>query len=148
MTEKKVYPKTLKPTSKAAYKLVDLEGLDRETRNSIIEDAQLGGGTYGIRVVEESVNGPARAPIYGYYMGTADEERWEEAKAELGIDPLTVEASDEEKLREAANNRATEEAEKASAAEDAEVALIVKDGQTEEIEQPAPAKKTTNKAPK
>lgn len=148
MTEKKVYPKTLKPTSKAAYKLVDLESLDRETRDAIIEDAQLGGGTYGIRVVEESVNGPARAPIFGYYMDTADEERWEEAKAELGIDPLTVEASDEEALRVAANERAEKEAEKTNAAEDAEVALIVNNGKTEEIEQPKPAKKSTNKTPK
>lgn len=142
MTDKKVYPKTLKPSSSAAYKLVDLNGLDPETRQAITEDAQLGGGTYGIRIVEESINGPARAPVYGYYKDTADEERWEAAKSELGIDPLTVEAGDEEALRVAAAQRSADEAEKANAAEEDEIALIVKDGQTEVV------RSKTNKAPK
>lgn len=146
MTDKKAFPKTLTPSDKAAYKLVDLNELDNETRKAIEEDAQLGGGTYGIRVVEESVNGPSRAPIYGYYKDTADEERWNDAKDKLGIDPLTVEAADEATLREAAQERSAKAAEKANSDEAAEIALIVKDGKTEEIPQPEKAK--ANKAPK
>lgn len=80
--------------SAAAYTLVDLSGLDNETRQTITEDAYAGGGQFGVRVVEESVNGGARAPIFGYYKGGEEEERWQEAKDELGISASEVDDSE------------------------------------------------------
>jgi hypothetical protein len=56
---------------------------DDELRKDIILDASEGGGIYGIRVVEESVNGPIRAPIYGYYNGTEFEDRWNSPRTSL-----------------------------------------------------------------
>lgn len=69
--------------SKAAYTLVDLSELPAETRQEVLEDALAGGGDFGIRVVEEVVNGAARAQLFGYYH--ADQEKWDAAKSELGI---------------------------------------------------------------
>lgn len=128
--------------SAAAYTLVDLTSLDRETQREIVEDANLGGGRFGIRVVEESVNGGARAPIYGYYKGGEDEERWNEAKEELGLTASDVDDDEaraasgvevlsdprrEAALREAAAQRAAGEADRIRAGEASAVASITGD---------------------
>jgi len=104
----------------AAYTLVDLSDLHEETRKDIIEDAYAGGGVYGVRVVEESVNGAARAPLFGVYKMGQDASRWEDAKKELGlgstevgddevtpyVDVEVVDPRREAALREAAAQRA------------------------------------------
>lgn len=144
MAEKK--PKLLRRQvrSTAAYTLVDLSDLHPDLRKDIIEDAHEGGGTYGIRVVEESVNGPARAPIYGYYNDGPDAERWANAKKEVGIEGAEIpddevynasgasgiEVTDparEAALRQQAEERAAAEAAAARSAEDAEVSAITGD---------------------
>jgi hypothetical protein len=77
--------------SKAAYTLVDLSSLDDDDlRKDIIEDASAGGGRYGIQVVEESVNGGARAPIFGVYNDGPYADRWAKAKEDLGIGSTEV----------------------------------------------------------
>lgn len=126
--------------SSAAYTLVDLSGLHKETRDDIVRDALEGGGLYGIRIVEESVNGAARAPIFGFYRNGADEERWLNAKKELGLDsteiddgavaPTDIEITDarqEAALREAAAQRANAEADKIRAGEAEAIAAITGD---------------------
>jgi hypothetical protein len=123
--------------SAAAYSLVDLSDLDPELRDDIILDASEGGGLYGIRVVEESVNGAARAPIYGVYKDGPDAERWEKAKKTLGISGETVDDSEvyagagvvvdprrEAALREAAAQRAAATADAIRAGEDVELEAI------------------------
>ncbi len=124
--------------SSAAYTLVDLSDLDDETRKDIIEDASAGGGNYGVRVVEEVVNGGASAPLYGYYKDGPDAERWAKAKKELGISATEVDDGEvssgaggpstdprrEAALREAAAQRVEAEADRIRAGEDAEVAAI------------------------
>jgi len=120
--------------SKAAYSLVDLSDLPRDIRDELIADAGAGGGNYGLRVVEEVHNGPAIAPIYGYYH--VDEERWTQAKKDLGIgstdvDDATVAAGTatdprtEAMLREAAKEQASAAADSINALEEEEVRKIV-----------------------
>jgi hypothetical protein len=111
----------------AAYTLVDLSDVDEKVRKDIIEDANAGGANYGVRVVEESVNGGARAPIYGVYDTGPDHDRWVEAKKDLKLSATEVgddevytgaggpEVSDprrEAALREAAAQRAEGEADR------------------------------------
>lgn len=109
----------------AAYTLVDLSELDEKTKNRLLEDANAGGGQYGVRVVEEVVNGGARAPIYGYYRDGPDADRWAKAKKDLGISADDVDDSEvvpaqpdindprrEAALREAAAISAMNEAER------------------------------------
>lgn len=123
----------------AAYTLVDLNSIeDDELRNDIIDDAVGGGGgRYGIRVVEEVVNGGARAPIFGYYKDGPDADRWENAKKELGftssdvddgeVIPPQIEVTDarrEAAIREHAAEVANVEAARERVAEDDEVAAI------------------------
>jgi hypothetical protein len=123
--------------SAAAYSLVDLSDLDPELRDDIILDASEGGGLYGIRVVEESVNGAARAPIYGVYKDGPDAERWANAKKKLGISGEDVDDAEvyatagvvvdprrEAALREAAAQRAAATADAIRAGEDADVNAI------------------------
>jgi len=128
--------------SKAAYFLVDLTLLSAEDAKLIIEDAAMGGGEFGVRVVEEVHNGPASQPIYGVYYdvvpGTGDETKWNAAKAEFGIsvDELGVEKTEEEqlaemeaeeaRLRAAAASDAEAEAERVRAAEEAELEAVTK----------------------
>jgi hypothetical protein len=155
-------PRTLREQnrSKAAYTLVDLSGLDDELRKDIILDATEGGGIYGIRVVEESVNGGARAPIYGVYNEGPDADRWADAKEKLGISGEEVddsevysgaglEVTDPRKaaaLREGARLKAAEEAENLRTAEDSEVAEITgdEDGVARQSSQPTPLDHTAN----
>jgi hypothetical protein len=139
-------PRTLRgqSQSRAAYKLVDLSDLHPETRKDIIQDAGEGGGVYGIRVVEESINGGARAPIYGYYIDGPDAERWADAKKQLGLDAdevddstvygQSIEVDDPERealLREQAEEQANAEAAAHDAAEEAEISAITGDGEDE-----------------
>lgn len=145
-------PRTLaRSRSKAAYTLVDLSALHEETRKDILADALEGGGTYGIRVVEESVNGGARAPIFGVYNEGPDADKWTEAKKELGLDgteipdgevrPLDIEITDprrEAALREAAAQRAAGEADRIRAGETEALREIVGDDADEGRESPTP----------
>lgn len=122
----------------AAYTLVDLSGLHKETRDDIIRDAREGGGIYGVRVVEESVNGGARAPIFGVYNDGPDAERWVDAKKKLGISGeeiddaqvyagAGVEVLDPRKeaaIREAAAQKAEREADAIRSAENRDVRQI------------------------
>lgn len=127
--------------SKAAYRLVDLSDLDDDLRKDIILDANEGGGIYGIRVVEESVNGGARAPIYGVYNEGPDADRWGKAKEKLGISGEEVDDSEvysgagvevtdarkEAALREAAAQKAEQDANALRSAEAADVRSITGD---------------------
>lgn len=131
--------------SAAAYNLVDFSGLDDEDRKAIEEDALNGGRVYGVRVVEESVNGGARAPLFGVYKDGPDAERWEKSKKEYGL--ASTEADDAEvragasflvgdprreaALREAAAQQAEAEAAAIRAGEEEAVRAITKeDGET------------------
>lgn len=132
----------------AAYTLVDLSSLDAETRKDIIQDAHAGGGNYGIRVVEESINGGASAPIYGFYKEGPDAERWADAKKELGISSSDVDDAEayasagvgvleadprrEAALREAAAQRSEAEAERIRAGEVDAVRAITGDEDDDE----------------
>lgn len=112
--------------SAAAYTLVDLNDLDDDLRKDIIEDASAGGGRYGIRVVEEAVNGAARAPIFGVYNEGPDADRWAKAKEDLGLEGTEVDDAEayagsglevtdphrEAALREAAAQTVEEEADR------------------------------------
>lgn len=112
-----------------AYVLVDLSDLDEADRKVLVEDAQAGGGVFGLQVVEEAVNGAARAPLFGYYKDTPRGDLWEKTKKDFGleaddVDDLTVvpatgltgvEINDPRKeaaLREAAALAANQEAER------------------------------------
>lgn len=136
--------------SEPAYVLVDPSALPDELRDEILEDANAGGETYGLRVVEEMVVGGARAPLYGYYKDVKDpanpekllndsETRWNNAKTELGIS--SAEVSDDEvapfgatadprreaALRQQAQSQALAEATRIQEMEDGEVAEITGD---------------------
>lgn len=117
-----------------AYTLVDLSGLKPEVREELTIDASNGGGQFGLRIVEEVHNGPARSAIYGVY--DHDKALWEEAKKEFGLTAETVdnnkvgavEGTDprtEAALRQAAEEQAMAEAERARSAGDAEIDAIV-----------------------
>lgn len=140
-------------SSAAAYSLLDLSELDEDLRKDIIEDAHAGGGVYGIRVVEESVNGPARAPIYGVYKEGPDADRWSDAKKELGISGSEIDDSEvyagvgsrlvpderrEALLREQAAQRAEAEADAIRSGERAAVEEIAGEGSAD-LRIPAPA---------
>ena len=117
--------------SAAAYKLVDLSSLHKTTRKDILEDALAGGGLYGIRVVEEHVNGAARAPVYGVYNDGPDADKWATAKQELDIDGAAVEIHDPKRegaLRGAAQGKAAAEATRVRKKEAEAVGAIVGDG--------------------
>src|SRR6478736_4440190 len=94
-------------SSKAAYTLVDLSELDPEVRREILEDAEGGGGVYGIRVV--------------------DEHKWEAAKEEFGITSTVVTEEDEAALREAAVAQTDEQAEAIREKEEAAVRAVTKE---------------------
>lgn len=126
--------------SAAAYTLVDLSDLHPETRKDIIEDAYAGAGVYGVRVVEESVNGAARAPIFGVYNGGPDADRWADAKKELRLGstdvedgevvPVDLEVTDARRaaaLREAAAQKADAEADRIRSGEADDIAAITGD---------------------
>lgn len=163
MTSKK---RTLdRVTSKAAYALVDLSELHEETRKDIIADALEGGGTYGIRVVEEAINGAARAPLFGVYLDGPDAEKWANAKKELGLGVVelkegerpgdiveTLDPRRETALREAAAQAANAQADKIRAGEAEAIAAIV--GEENEATKAGSAadapnnRRSGNKAPK
>jgi uncharacterized protein YuzE len=142
--------------SRQAYTLVDINSIDdEELRKDIILDASEGGGIYGIRVVEESVNGAIRAPIYGYYNGTEFEDRWNDAKEKLGLageevddsevrstGPDVTDAEREAALREQAEKDSSAAAEAQRVAEEKEVAAVTGEASGDA------AKVAKNKAPK
>lgn len=148
-------PKTLRQEhrSKAAYTLVDLSDLDKELREDIILDANEGGGIYGVRVVEEAINGGARAPIYGVYNDGPDADRWSKAKDKLGLSGEQVDDSEvyggsgievadprrEAALRQAAAEKALGDAEALRSAERNEVAAITGDSDEDAAARRAPA---------
>lgn len=121
----------------AAYTLIDVSALPDEIRQQVIDDALIGGPDFGVRVVEEAVNGPARSAIFGVYKGE-DEERWKEAKKELKISSteipdgevapsgasVDVDPRREAALRQAAAEQAAAQADNVRTAEDAEVEAI------------------------
>lgn len=126
-----------KAQSQRAYTYVDISDLDDDLRKDIIEDANAGGGLYGIRVVEESIFGGARAPIYGVYNDGPDADRWADAKKQLDLSsstiddgdvaPVSIEVTDprrEAAIREAAAQRVEAEAARIRAGEDAEIEAI------------------------
>lgn len=143
------------PRKSAAYTLVDLSDLDEQLRKDLIEDANAGGGQYGIRVVEESVNGGARAPIYGVYDDGPDADRWEQAKKDLGIDGTEIDDADayvssgvglevtdprrEAAIREAAAQRVEAEAGRIRAGEAAAVREITGEEDDGEPQEPTEA---------
>lgn len=132
--------------SKAAYYLVDISELPSDLKAEILEDAAAGGGEYGIRVVEEIHNGPARANIYGVYYGV-DDEKWQAAKEELGISSSTVadeavQTEDADPLKEAALRQAAEEA----ALVEAEKVRVAEAAEVEKITAPEKPPVTGNKA--
>lgn len=126
-----------KERSKAAYFLVDLSELDADVRQELIEDAQAGGGEYGLRVVEMVYNGPAQSPIYGVYF--VDQEKWNGAKDEFNIGSADVDDSEvhstnapvdsrsEAAVRQAAIDEANAAADKVNAAEAENLDAIVSD---------------------
>lgn len=146
--------------SKQAYTLVDINSIeDDELRKDIILDASEGGGIYGIRVVEESVNGPIRAPLYGYYNGTEHEDRWNDAKEKLGLSgeevddaevraagPDAIDPRREAALREQAEEAATTAANRQRASEDADVAQITGTSTKSNITDETLAPDATNRA--
>lgn len=146
--------------TRQAYTLVDINSIeDDELRKDIILDASEGGGIYGIRVVEESVNGPIRAPIYGYYHGTEHEDRWNSAKDKLGLSgeevdddqvrsggPDVTDARTEAALREQAEEASATAAERQRAAEDADVAQVTGDDTKSNITDETLDPKATNRA--
>lgn len=145
--------------SKQAYTLVDINSIeDDELRKDIILDASEGGGIYGIRVVEESVNGAIRAPLYGYYNNTEHADRWTKAKEELGlageeVDDAEVrggpDATDERReaaLREQAEEAAAVQAQRQRAAEDADVAQVTGGDTKSNTTDPTLAPDATNRA--
>lgn len=120
--------------SKAAYTLVDLSDLPADVRKEVMEDALAGGGEYGVRVVEEVHNGAARAQIFGYYH--TDQDKWEDAKKELGITGSEVDDGEvtgeagtdlrsEAMLRQGAEQRAAAEADAIRTAEDDAVKAVL-----------------------
>jgi hypothetical protein len=117
---------------KAAYFLVDLAALSDEDRQLVFDDALMGGGDYGVRVVEEVINGPATQPIYGVYYGP-DEEKWAQAQADFAAapagEPVENETDEEreERLRAAAERQASVDADAQRAAEEAELQRITKE---------------------
>jgi hypothetical protein len=134
-----------KRSSAPAYTLIDISGLPKDVQRDIIDDANAGGGEYGVRVVEEMVNGGARAPIYGVYKGE-EAERWAAAKKDLGISAEEIDDKEvqgaasfddsdprrQAALREAAAQRAAAEADRIRASENREVEAITgSDGATD-----------------
>jgi hypothetical protein len=135
--------------SAAAYTLVDLSDLEPDIRKDIIEDAYAGGAQFGVRVVEEAVNGGARSPLFGYYNApNPDAQRWEEAKEELGIS--VDENVDEVELRHSASLTAAEDAERARKSEEAAVAAITgeEDDDDDDKDDTKVAAKPKTKTPK
>jgi hypothetical protein len=78
-----------KTRSKAAYFLVDVSELPADIKAEVLEDANAGGGEFGLRIVEAIHNGPAQQMIYGVYYGP-DEDKWNEAKKDLGITSTSI----------------------------------------------------------
>lgn len=120
-----------KTKPRPAYFLVDIAKIPENIRAEVIEDAAFGGKDYGVQVVEIVHNGTAQSPIYGVYydvepahdgshQGRDDETRWNEFKAENGMDDDV----DEEAVRESAAAVADEAAERQKAADDAALAAI------------------------
>jgi uncharacterized protein YuzE len=148
--------------SQQAYTLVDVNSIDDdELRKDILLDASEGGGIYGIRVVEESVNGPIRAPVYGYYNGTEFEDRWNAAKDQLGLGAEEVDDAavrggggaldvtdprTEAALREQAEESARVQADRQRASEDSEVAQVTGQEVKSNITDPTLSPDATNRA--
>ena len=108
--------------SKQAYFHVDITEFPKDVRDTLVEDASMGGAQYGLRVVELIHNGPAQAPIYGVYYGD-DEVKFKEGLAELAAE---YNGDEEVDLTEDAERKAAEQAAAQLAAEEAAIAEIDK----------------------
>ena len=117
-------------SSKAAYFVVDANKLHKEMR----EDALMGGSQFGVRVVEEAVNGIARQPVFGVYYNVLakdgktklsnDEDKFVEACAEFGIELPTA---DEDAVRQEAEAAAAADAEAVRRQEEEAVRAVTGD---------------------
>ena len=119
--------------STAAYRVIDIESIPEEHREQIMDDANGGGGLFGLRVVEIAINGPAQFPIYGVY--DVDDEKWGDAQEDFGFTEKTCDSDEDHEARE--KRIADEAAQKADAAaaaakakEDAELEAIGKGAKT------------------
>lgn len=111
--------------SSAAYSIINLAAFAESVHEELVEDAAAGGKIYGVRVVEEYINGPVRQVVYGVYH--VDQELWEEAKAQLGIEEEALEAEepDEEALRKEAEAKAADDADRLEKARTAQIEKVV-----------------------
>lgn len=110
-----------------AYYLIDLNELTPAQRAEVVEDAALGGGDFGVRVVEIIHNGPAQTSLYGVYYG-ADDDLWHATLEEFAADgggELSEEQEDAIRTRASALADAD-----AAAQEKAEQAALAKAGVT------------------
>lgn len=125
--------------SKAAYTLVDLSDLEPEVRAEIIEDAYAGGGEFGIKVVEETVSGSVRTPIFGFYDFEA--HLWDEAKEAFGIKSNGASDEEEARIRAGAAQATEAEADTVREAEEAEIRRIAGDDEGDAVVKPNKAKR-------
>lgn len=113
--------------SRPAYNVVDISNFSEEVQVVLKEDAADGGTQYGLRVVEEYINGPSRSQVYGVYGGE-DAEKWQAALGEIGQENI---GNDEEAVRAVAEEAAAADAAaKASAQERSVRAVTDKEGDT------------------
>lgn len=119
--------------SQAAYFLIDIMALEPRFRQEVMEDAETGGDEFGVKIVEEVHNGPARTAIYGVYKQVKnkageviadDEGKWEKAKAAFNVPDGADDEDEEEKLRAAAATQTDAAAAAALAAEEANVKAV------------------------
>jgi hypothetical protein len=138
-----------KTRSKAAYFLVDVSELPADIKAEVLEDANAGGGEFGLRIVEAIHNGPAQQMIYGVYYGP-DEDKWNEAKKDLGITSTSIADSEvgseqgadpmrEAAIRQKAEEAALAEADRIRTADDTAINAVTKDDGGSQP--PAPAKR-------
>lgn len=122
---------------RAAYFLIDMSVLSDEARRVIIDDAALGGGATGVRVVEVAHNGPAQILAYGVYRNAdhpsnpalhiTDEDKWAAFKEDYDV-PEGADSEDvADKVTDEAKAQADAAADAANAAEEAENRRIAGD---------------------
>lgn len=122
--------------SEAAYFVVNLNELEPSFRQQVLEDAEVGGMEFGVRVVEEIHNGPARSAIYGVYKTVQDgdgkvlsddEGKWNAAKAEYNVPDSVDDDKAAETAATTAADAAAAEADRVREAEEAEQRRITKE---------------------
>lgn len=108
-------------TAKAAYSVVDITKFPADVQEALVADAANGATLYGLRVVEEYINGPARSAVYGVYNGGEDEGKWKAALAEIGE---SADDADEEAIRLAAEEKAAADAAEATERQERSVRAV------------------------